>query len=204
MKKEFSIMNSHYDQVLTELTLRTEKLARKYIPLLYKILSEEERLSPEDCRAKLQHDCDKIWAKDTIRKHLPAEAKDAVKRKAGKISASVKKERREKEYLASNVSNLGQSSIILGVENDSDNSVGFGPTENGSIWHKDQESQTIHGSDINLTFRLSLLDDDVWHHMIHHHFDSEKGSLLWISGVINTETRKIVSASIDCHSTDLH
>jgi hypothetical protein len=196
-------MSSHYDQVLTELKLRTEKLARKYIPMLYKILSEEERLSTEECRAKLQHDCSKIWAEDTIRKHLPAEAKSAVKRKAGKISAKVRKDRREKEFLDVNANNVGQSSVILGIESGGNNSVGFDPTENGSVWQKEQESQTFHDSGINLTFKLSLPDDDVWHHIINHHLESRNGSPFWITGVINTVTKKIVSTSIDCHHTNL-
>jgi hypothetical protein len=197
-------LSSHYEIVLAELKLKREKLAKKYIPKLYRILRNEEHLPSEECRAKVQRDCGDMWAEDTIRKHLPAEAKNEVRRKAGKISAEVRKKQRNEESSSANVSDAGQSSLILRTNSDGDNFAGSNPTESGSVGRKEQESKTFHDSDANLTFKLSLLDDDVWHHIINHHLESGKGSLLWITGVINTETRKIVSASIDCHSTNLH
>jgi hypothetical protein len=196
-------LSSHYEIVLAELKLKREKLAKKYIPKLYRILRNEEHLPSEECRAKVQRDCGDMWAEDTIRKHLPAEAKNEVRRRAGKISAEVKKRQRDKESLSTNVGNFGESSFVLRTNGDGDNFVGLNPTENGSVGRKEQESRTFRDSDTHLTFKLSLLDNDVWDHMVDHHIGRGKGSLLWITGVINTQTRKIVSASIDCHSSNL-
>ena len=87
---------SHYEQVLKELKSQSRKLAKTYVPKLYNILRDEEHLSTEESRAKVERDCRNIGTLNTIRKHLPPEAKNTVKRKAGKISAGVKKKMKEK------------------------------------------------------------------------------------------------------------
>jgi hypothetical protein len=66
---------SHYDEVLQEARQKGELIANKYTFELYTILRDEERLPPEDCRAKIEQDCVDLWSKATIRKHLPEEAK---------------------------------------------------------------------------------------------------------------------------------
>jgi hypothetical protein len=86
--------DSHYDNVLRELKEKGERLANQYIVELYIILREEEKLPPEDCRAKIEHDCLDLWSKATITKYLPPEAKDFKKQAAGKIGAENKKIRR--------------------------------------------------------------------------------------------------------------
>lgn len=132
-------MRSQYEIVLAELKLKREKLAKKYVPRLYMILRNEEHLPSEECRAKVQRDCGEMWAEDTIRKHLPAEAKNEVRRKAGKISAEIRKKQRNEESLSANVNAAGQSSLIL--RTDGDNFAGSNPTENGSVRRKEQESR---------------------------------------------------------------
>jgi hypothetical protein len=82
---------SHYDDVLNELRQKGEKLANQYIVELYIILRDEEKMPPEDCRDKIEHDCVDIWSKATIRKYLPPEAKDPKKRLAGKMGGEQKK-----------------------------------------------------------------------------------------------------------------
>lgn len=137
----------HYEEVLEELKSESSKLAKAYVPKLYDILREEELLSSEDSRAKVERDCEKIWALDTIRKYLPPEAKNAVKRKAGKISVDVKKKRKEKKQqpklLAAAIATQGgQYTMRLCSKGDdeiNDYSVGMNPTENGSVWQKEQE-----------------------------------------------------------------
>lgn len=113
-----------------------EKLAKKYIPQLYNILRNEHKLSPEDSYAKVQQDCDKIWAEDTVRKHIPDEAKNVIKRKAGKISSGIKKQRKN-ESLDLNMNNAGQCSVVRGTDS-ADVSAGSNPTENGSVGRKEQ------------------------------------------------------------------
>jgi hypothetical protein len=82
---------SHYDDVLNELRQKGEKLANQYIVELYIILRDEEKMPPEDCRDKIEHDCVDIWSKATIRKYLPPESKDPKKRQAGKMGGENKK-----------------------------------------------------------------------------------------------------------------
>jgi hypothetical protein len=83
---------SHYDDVLRELRQKGQILANKYIVELYNILRDEEKLPPQDCRSKIEHDCIDLWSKATIRKYLSPEAKDTKKQKAGKLGGEKKKE----------------------------------------------------------------------------------------------------------------
>jgi hypothetical protein len=83
---------SHYDDVLRELRQKGQILANKYIVELYNILRDEEKLPPQDCRSKIEHDCIDLWSKVTIRKYLSPEAKDTKKQKAGKLGGEKKKE----------------------------------------------------------------------------------------------------------------
>jgi hypothetical protein len=49
--------NNHYDDTLNELRQKGERLANQYIVELYNILRDEEKMPPEDCRDKIEHDC---------------------------------------------------------------------------------------------------------------------------------------------------
>ena len=84
---------SHYDDILLELRQKGQMLANKYIAELYNILREEEKLTPEDSRSKIEHDCIDLWSKATIRKYLPPEAKDIKKQDAGRIGGENKTEK---------------------------------------------------------------------------------------------------------------
>jgi hypothetical protein len=149
-------------------------LASEFITELYYILSEEERLSPVECRAKIESDCNDIWSEDTIRKYLPPEAKDNTKRKAGKISAEIKKKVKGHQQQQTTMNQAtkplvianrtqeikgksGQISTLIesdGSNNENnnnntahnDNSVGINPTENCPIRQKKQESGTFQQS----------------------------------------------------------
>lgn len=85
---------SHYDDVLGELKQKGERLANQYVMELYTILREEEKLPPEDCRTKIEHDCLDLWSKATIRKYLHPEAMNTKKQIAGKIGADEKKKKK--------------------------------------------------------------------------------------------------------------
>jgi hypothetical protein len=153
--------------VLDQLRERNRKLASEYINELYLILREEEHLGPEECRAKIESDCRDIWSEDTIRKYLPPEAKNKTKRKAGKISAEVKKRRKAKEAkleeekkeaqplivnsgISGSGSSSGQTSVLIdnggggtSDRDNDDNSVGMKPTGNGSVGQREQKSSTF-------------------------------------------------------------
>jgi hypothetical protein len=119
---------THYDDVLSVLRQKGELLAGRYIGELYDILHDEEKLRPEDCRSKIEHDCIDLWSKATIRKSLPEEAKDATKQKAAKIGNEMKKQRKKAILLATNDAG----------------GVGINLTENGSVSQSEAESQDLH------------------------------------------------------------
>ena len=121
---------SHYDDVLEELRQKGQKLANQYIVELYIILTDEEKLSPEDCRAKIEHDCLDLWSKATIRKYLPSESKDPKKQLAGKIAAENKKKEKRKAILQLTQSENGGARINL--------------TENDFFSQNEEESRTFH------------------------------------------------------------
>jgi hypothetical protein len=109
--------SSHYDEALNELRQKGERLANQYIFELYIILRDEEKMPPEDCRDKIEHDCVDIWSKATIRKYLPPETKDPKKRQAGKMGSDKKK--KALILIAHNTTEEGARTVL--AENDSDN-----------------------------------------------------------------------------------
>lgn len=122
---------SHYDNVLIELRQKGERLANQYIIELYTILRDEEKMPPEDCRDKIEHDCVDLWSKATIRKYLPPESKDSKKRQAGKVGGEekVKKKKAMLLLITQNTAQEGARTVL--AENDSDK-------------QNRQESQTFH------------------------------------------------------------
>jgi archaellum component FlaC len=124
------LMTSHYDDVLNELRQKGEKLANQYIVELYIILRDEEKMPPEDCRDKIEHDCVDQWSRATIRKYLPPEAKDLKKRQAGKMGGEEKKKKRAMLLVAQNTAE-GEGARINLAEDD-------------SYEQNKQESQTFH------------------------------------------------------------
>jgi hypothetical protein len=82
---------SHYDEVLEEARSKASVTAKEYIPKLFDILVNEENKTAEDARGIIEHDLIEYWAKSTVRKFLPHEAKDEIKTEAGKKGAEKKK-----------------------------------------------------------------------------------------------------------------
>ena len=118
---------SHYDDILLELRQKGQMLANKYIAELYNILREEEKLTPEDSRSKIEHDCIDLWSKATIRKYLPSETKDIKKQNAGRVGGETKN-RKDKPLL-----------IVTAAEN----GARINLAENDSFSQKEQESSTF-------------------------------------------------------------
>jgi hypothetical protein len=123
--------SSHYNEVLNELTQEGKRLAYQYIVELYNILRDEEKMPPEDCRDKIEHDCVDIWSKATIRKYLPLKAKDPKKHQAGKMGGDEKK---KKEML-----------LLVTQQNTTEGGgARTSLAENDSYEQNNQESQTFH------------------------------------------------------------
>jgi hypothetical protein len=119
--------SNHYDDILNELRQKGERLANQYIFELYNILRDEEKMPPDDCRDKIEHDCVDLWSKATIRKYLPPELKDPKKRQAGKIGGENKK--KAMLLITQNTGEEGARSVLA---------------ENDSYAKNKQESQTFH------------------------------------------------------------
>ena len=119
---------SHYDDILNELRQKGERLANQYIVELYNILRDEEKMPPEDCRDKIEHDCVDLWSRATIRKYLPTEAKDSKKRQAGKMGGEEKKKK----------------AVLLLAQNTAEGIARTVLAENDSYEQNKQESQTFH------------------------------------------------------------
>jgi hypothetical protein len=142
---------SHYDEVLSNLKEKGHKLANQYIVELYTILKDEERLPPEDCRAKIEHDCIDLWSKATIRKCLPPEARDPKKQIAGKIGGENKQKKKKKKTNRAMLVIAGDGNVqstdleeSLPVSQNEEDSARTNLAENAYIVQKEQESRTFH------------------------------------------------------------
>jgi hypothetical protein len=80
---------SNYDTLLAEAKSTVTGTAKHYIPKLYEILTKEENKPPEEARNIIEHDLALYWTKAIISRHLPEEAKDKNKVKAGKAAAEI-------------------------------------------------------------------------------------------------------------------
>jgi hypothetical protein len=132
---------SHYDEVLDEARKKEELIANKYIFELYTVLRDEENLPPEDCRAKIEHDCIDLWSKATIRKFLPNEAKNLKKSKTGKLGAEQRKKSKGREE--SRVPLIEQTTGGNNIES-IDSGARINPAENDSFNEKEEESRRFH------------------------------------------------------------
>lgn len=65
---------SNYDRLLEEAKKQGANLAKNYVPELYNILVQEEKLDPKDAGDRVKKDLALIWSPATIRKNLPDEA----------------------------------------------------------------------------------------------------------------------------------
>ena len=76
-----------YEEILNELKDNINVKAKDYVPRLAEALKkEDDNRTGSDIVDIIKKDCG-YWSKETIRKFVPAELKDEVKRKAGKKGA---------------------------------------------------------------------------------------------------------------------
>jgi hypothetical protein len=133
---------SHYDEVLYEARKEGELTANKYIFELYTILRDEEHLTPEDCRAKIEQDCMDLWSKATIRKFLPEETKNPKKAKAGKIRAEQKKLEEEQKSKSLQIieQSTDGSAAVIGSQRGARSNL----AEYDSVSEEEEESRRFH------------------------------------------------------------
>jgi hypothetical protein len=129
---------------------------------LYTILRDEEKLSPEDCRARIEHDCLDLWSKATIRKYLPAEAMNPKKQIAGKIGADEKKKKKNEEEqvlvitapAGNETSPNAQLNESYPISQKEEDPARLDLAEDHSISQKEEESRSFHnGLDQQLSSR---------------------------------------------------
>lgn len=132
---------STYEEVLDEARKKGELIANKYIFELYTILRDEENLPPEDCRAKIEHDCSDLWSKATIRKFLPDDAKNIKKSKAGKLGSEQRKKKKREEKLGLIL--IGQTTDGSSIET-TNSAARINLAENDSLSEEEKESRRFH------------------------------------------------------------
>jgi hypothetical protein len=132
---------SHYEEVLKEAKEKQEKLAVQYIPELYYILLDEEKLQPEDCRARIERDCLDLWSRATIRKYLPPEAVNPEKQMAGKIGAKAKKRKQKILVSTDGTTEVEESCPVIQMEQDS---ARTNLAEIDSVNQNEEESKSFH------------------------------------------------------------
>jgi hypothetical protein len=132
---------SHYEDVLKEAKEKREKLAVQYIPELYYILRDEQKLQPEDCRARIERDCLDLWSKATISKYLPPEAVNPEKQMAGKIGAKAKKRKKKILVTTDGTTELEESCPDFQMEQDS---ARTNLAEIDLVNQKEGESRSFH------------------------------------------------------------
>jgi hypothetical protein len=109
---------THYDQLLEQAKAAGLESAKTWIPRLCNALKEEDNnLSNEDIRDRVEKDCALIWSKSTIRTYTPYEFKDPQKQGAGRKG-------REKQ--------LEQPIPVGGAPETGAENNSFGPTEHDS------------------------------------------------------------------------
>jgi hypothetical protein len=78
-----------YDDLLEEAKSKAAayiSTAKLYIPKMYNaLMKENQNISPEDARDRIEKDCIGIWSKRTILDALPDEAKNREKQKSGRL-----------------------------------------------------------------------------------------------------------------------
>lgn len=82
--------NEHYKKVLAATKTEGDKTAEKRVPELYYILKDEEGKSPSDAREMVKQDLVDTFARVTVDKWIPEEAKKKEKVEAGRIGGKKK------------------------------------------------------------------------------------------------------------------
>lgn len=188
-----------YERLLAEALAKIESfrstIAKEYIPKMYFALrGEDPSLTVQGARDRIERDClDKIWKHRTILDALPDEAKNTQRQEAAR---SRHKKKNFAAVTAANLSVKGEKEILIDVtgkpiENEND----IKPPSKITSGEMPMENED---DIIKVVFFLQA--DDVCDHLLKHHYrGKQKEPRLWISGSIDRETGKVISASISCH-----
>src|SRR5215831_15534272 len=93
------------------------------------LIKENQNISPEDARDRIEKDCVGIWSKRTILDALPDEAKNREKQKSGRLG---QKKRNFAAVSAAPQSRAAANQIIMGTNGRPINGAINGSSEQGS------------------------------------------------------------------------
>jgi hypothetical protein len=109
-------MGNSYNEALAKVRRAAQRVAQKEIPKLYKILTTEEKKTPDDARAIIERDLIDIWSAATILKYLPAAVKNQQKVRAGKIGRQKQIESAGERRAEITVDNNGSQFLTSGED----------------------------------------------------------------------------------------
>jgi len=182
-----------YDDLLEEAKSKAAvyiSTAKRYIPKMYDaLMKENQNISPEDARDRIEKDCVGIWSKRTILDALPDEAKNREKQKSGRLG------QKKRNFAAvSAAPELGTPAIIIGTN---------GRPINGAIDELSEYGRQVKAKtkdcpncqDDYLEFKLSVPFVPLLGHMLRtfeSNQDMDRASLVHYVGKLNVQTRKVV------------
>jgi hypothetical protein len=194
-----------YNELLKEIRTKAEgffrSTANEYIPKMYWALrNENQNLTPEDARDRIEKDCVGIWSKRTILDALPDEAKDLKKQKAGRLS---QKEANSAAVSAAPEKKEEEEIMIDTQGKPIDNSIQAQTTTKATVADSFQtshnnEDQLQNNDDDLLHFEFSLPSPDVEKYIFTPPDEwGDKGEdQFWINGVLDKRSGKVISATI--------
>jgi hypothetical protein len=172
--------------------------ARELIPKMYQALKDEDPgIAPKDARDRIEKDCRSIWSSRTILEALPHEAKNPEKQKAGRM-------RQSSAAVSAAPNQKSKCSVIRRIEyNGLEECTGC-----KELLAENTELKEALGKATVLTkaydivefpqgtkvpFELLLSGENICNIILS---DLRKDSCLWVNGIIETSTGKVLCANI--------
>jgi|SRR5215211_911792 len=198
---------SKYDNLLQQAKDKVEGLrtairstAREIIPKLYQALKEENpRLTPEDARDRIESDCRCIWSSRTILEALPDEAKNPQKQKAGRMrrlssaAASAAPNWKSKTAISRRIVDNGLKECAGCKELLTENTELKEALSKATVLTKACDIVEFPQSRNRLFFEFLLSGENIGKLILS---NLERDKCLWVSGIIETSTGKVLTASI--------
>ena len=192
-----SKLTPSYAELLAEVRTKVDAFltstANEYIPKMYQALrNENQDISAQDARQRIQKDCACIWRRRTILYALPDEAKDPKKQKAGRLS---QKKAKSAAFSAAPSSYTKDIQVIISatgrtIENHK-------PVIDASLTDVTREDKSRSQNIDLLQFEFSLSSKDLWRSMIVREVEeATKEDRIWFNGVLDKHTGEVIFANI--------
>ena len=184
-----------YDDLLEEAKSKAAvfiSTAKRYIPKMYDaLMKENQNISPEDARDRIEKDCVGIWSKRTILDALPDEAKNREKQKSGRLG------QKKRNFAAVSAAPEPETpAIIIDTNGRPINGAIDESSEYGSkrqVKAKTKECPNCQHD--YLEFKLSVPFVPLLGHMLRafeSNKDMDRASFVHYVGKLNVQTREVV------------